>query len=152
MPGPAADDPALAWAFERGRALVRVWGPQVGAGLRVEGSAASTSLGETATLLVRVGGVLPLRAPVRICWTVDTREGAGFAYETLRGHPEDGRESFVVTRGLGVDGFEGVWFTVTAYSKPATWYARLGGPVTRMLQHRFANKYLLAVAKAAQAR
>ena len=61
-------------------------------------------------------------------------------------HPETGRESFVVTRSPGPEGFEEVWFTVTAYSRAASWYARLGGPVTRIIQKRYANKYLLAVA------
>lgn len=152
IPGAAPDDAGLARSFERARALLRIWGPQVGAGMRVTGSTASTALGETATLRIRVGGVLPLTAPVRICWTADSPEQAGFAYETLPGHPEDGRESFVVTRGVGAAGFDEVWFTVSAYSRPASVLARLGGPVTRMVQLRYANKYLMAVAKASRAR
>jgi uncharacterized protein (UPF0548 family) len=150
--GDASRDAGVARAFERGRALLRSWGPQIGAGMRVEGSSASTEVGETATLRTRVCGVLPLRALTRIHWVADDRDRAGFGYETLPGHPEDGRESFVVTRGVGTEGFEEVWFTVTAYSKPAAWYARLGGPVTRMLQLRYANKYLVAIARAARAR
>ena len=152
VPGVGPDDAGLARSFERARALVRIWGPQAGARMRLLGSTASVAVGETATLRVRVGGILPVSAPVRICWTVDSPERAGFAYETLPGHPEDGRESFVVTRGVGAEGFEEAWFTVSAYSKPASVLARLGGPVTRMIQHRYANKYLLAIAKAARTR
>ena len=70
----------------------------------------------------------------------------GFAYETLPGHPENGKESFVVTRVRTPDGFDEVWFTVTAYSKPALWCSRLGGPVTRIIQNRHTNKYLRAMA------
>jgi uncharacterized protein (UPF0548 family) len=143
---PDSDDAAISRAFERARALLRVWGPQVGAGMRVEGSATSSLVGETAVLRTRIAGVLPMRAPVRVSWTVDDRDRAGFAYETLPGHPESGRESFVVTRSPSPEGFEEVWFTVTAYSRPAAWCSRLGGPVTRVIQKRYANKYLLAVA------
>lgn len=134
-------------AFERGRALLRVWGPQVGAGIRVEGGEVSPAVGNTAVLHARIGGVLRMHAPLRVCWTVDVPGRAGFAYETLPGHPEHGRESFVVTRVRDdASGVDDVWFTVEAYSRPAAWYARLGGPVSRMIQLRYANKYLLAMA------
>ena len=71
----------------------------------------------------------------------DGSDWAGYAYEALPGHPVLGRESFYVTRTDGL-----VEFTVTAFSKPAVWYSRLGGPVTRVVQNRYTNKYLLAMA------
>jgi uncharacterized protein (UPF0548 family) len=133
-------------SFERARALLQAWGPQVGAGMRVEGAPTPFSVGATAVITTRIGGVLPMRAPLRVCWVIDERDRAGFAYETLPGHPELGKESFVVTREVDGDGFVQVWFTVTAYSKAAAWYSRLGGPVTRIIQKRYANKYLRAMA------
>jgi uncharacterized protein (UPF0548 family) len=35
-----------------------------------------------------------------------------------------------------------VWFEVRAFSRPATWYARMGGPATRALQSRVAVLYI----------
>ena len=133
-------------SFERARALLRAWGPQVGAGMQVAGATTPFSIGAEAVVTARIGGVVPMRAPVRVCWVVDERDRAGFGYETLPGHPEVGKESFVVAREVDGDGFEQVWFTVTAYSKPARWYSRLGGPVTRIIQRRYTNKYLRAMA------
>ncbi|NUR59698.1 MAG: DUF1990 domain-containing protein [Catenulispora sp.] len=141
------DDPALDRAFERARAMLRAWGPQIGAGMRVEvaladGILPAPEVGLQGRLTARVAGVIPLRAPFRII-AADFEEAdrAGYAYETLPGHPELGRESFYVTRTAGL-----VEFTVTAFSKPAVWYSRLGGPVTRIIQNRYTNKYLLAMA------
>jgi uncharacterized protein (UPF0548 family) len=142
-----ANDPAVDRAFERARAMLRAWGPQIGAGMRVEvaspdGMLPAPEVGMEGRLTARVAGVVPLRAPFRIITAeFDEADWAGFAYEALPGHPELGRESFYVTRTDGL-----VEFTVTAFSKPAVWYSRLGGPVTRIVQNRYTNKYLLAMA------
>ncbi|HEY4568956.1 MAG TPA: DUF1990 family protein, partial [Kribbella sp.] len=40
---------------------------------------------------------------------------------------------------------DGVHFTVRAYSRPATWYARLGGPATRQAQLFAARRYAAAL-------
>lgn len=146
-------DPALRRTFERARALLRAWGPQVGAGMRVEEAGlppAVPEVGVTAVLRMRLAGVFPVTGPVRVVWTADEPERAGFAYDALPGHVEAGRESFVVTRETGPEGVAEVWFTVTAYSRPAVWYARLGGPVTRLVQARITTRYLRAMAVAAR--
>ncbi|NUR30760.1 MAG: DUF1990 domain-containing protein [Catenulispora sp.] len=141
------DDPAAERAFERARAMLRAWAPQVGAGMRVEvespdGLLPAPEVGLEGRLTARIAGVIPLRAPFRIVAAdFDSADGAGYAYETLPGHPERGREAFYVTRADGL-----VEFTVMAFSQPAVWYSRLGGPVTRMIQNRYTNKYLLAMA------
>lgn len=136
-----AQDAALDRAFERARAMLRAWGPQIGAGMRVEVDSAP-SVGLEGRLVSRVAGVIPLRAPFRvIAADFDSADHAGYAYETLPGHPERGREAFYVTRGEGL-----VEFTVMAFSQPAVWYSRLGGPVTRIVQNRYTNKYLSAMA------
>ena len=165
-------DAALDRAFERARAMLQAWGPQIGAGMRVEvDSAAATetaaadldtdsgtdtdsdaedafaplpapSVGLEGRLISRVAGLIPLYAPFRVITAeFDSADHAGYAYETLPGHPERGREAFYVTRGEGL-----VEFTVMAFSQPALWYSRLGGPVTRIVQNRYTNKYLLAMA------
>ncbi|MFJ4685569.1 DUF1990 domain-containing protein [Streptomyces sp. NPDC091377] len=77
-----------------------------------------------------------IRAPCRVVWTVDEPRRSGWAYGTLQGHPESGEESFVVDRtGDGT-----VWLTVTAFSRPAKWYAKAGGAATRGLQHAYARR------------
>ncbi|MFE4666625.1 DUF1990 domain-containing protein [Streptomyces sp. NPDC056716] len=77
-----------------------------------------------------------IKAPCRVVWTVDEPRRSGWAYGTLAGHPESGEESFLVERtGDGT-----VWFTVTAFSRAAKWYARAGGPATRGLQHAYARR------------
>jgi uncharacterized protein (UPF0548 family) len=158
-------DAALDRAFERARAMLQAWGPQVGAGMRLEFDTASDATSDTASdvasgagdgftplpvpavglegrLLSRVAGLVRLRAPFRvIAADFAGADHAGYAYETLPGHPERGREAFYVTRGEGL-----VEFTVMAFSQPAVWYSRLGGPVTRIIQNRYTNKYLLAMA------
>ena len=141
--------------------MLQAWGPQIGAGMRVEidtttdaatnaGSNAEDtfaplpvpSVGLEGRLVSRVAGVVPLHAPFRVITAdFDSADHAGYAYETLPGHPERGREAFYVTRGEGL-----VEFTVMAFSQPALWYSRLGGPVTRIVQNRYTNKYLLAMA------
>ncbi|MEY9930086.1 uncharacterized protein (UPF0548 family) [Catenulispora sp. GP43] len=146
-------DAALDRAFERARAMLQSWGPQLGAGMRLEFATApdaedgfaplpAPSVGLEGRLISRVAGVVPLRAPFRVVAAdFDSTDHAGYAYETLPGHPERGREAFYVTRGEGL-----VEFTVMAFSQPALWYSRLGGPVTRIIQNRYTNKYLLAMA------
>ena len=145
--------------------MLQAWGPQIGAGMRVEVDAATDvatdadadadnnaedafaplpapSVGLEGRLVSRVAGLVPLHAPFRvIAADFDSPDHAGYAYETLPGHPERGREAFYVTRGEGL-----VEFTVMAFSQPALWYSRLGGPVTRIVQNRYTNKYLLAMA------
>ncbi|ACU69587.1 conserved hypothetical protein [Catenulispora acidiphila DSM 44928] len=155
-------DASLDRAFERARAMLQSWGPQLGAGMRIEFAAASDadadadadadggqafalpspSVGLEGQLVSRVAGLIPLRAPFRVITAeFASTDHAGYAYETLPGHPERGREAFYVTRAEGL-----VEFTVMAFSQPVVWYARLGGPVTRIIQNRYTNKYLLAMA------
>ena len=83
---------------------------------------------------------LGLPVPCRVVWIVDEPDRIGFAYGTLQGHPESGEESFVVTRDP-----DGVYFTIRAYSRAATWYTRLAGPVTRMAQSYAARRYAAAL-------
>ncbi|MEU9102122.1 DUF1990 domain-containing protein [Streptomyces sp. NPDC048361] len=109
-----------------------------------------TAPGDTALVVLRVPRVPYPRLviPCHVVWTVRSAERIGFAYGTLPGHPECGEESFVV--GREADGL--VWFEVAAFSRPARWYARLGGPFTRLLQDLAIRRYLRAVAAAAAVR
>lgn len=87
-------------------------------------------------------------APCRVVYVVDGADRKGFAYGTLPGYPECGEESFIVS----IDEDGSVAFEVTVFSRPARWFARLGGPVTRLIQRRVTWRYLEAVSPAESSR
>ncbi|WP_382307099.1 DUF1990 family protein [Herbiconiux sp. UC225_62] len=96
--------------------------------------------GTTALLTIRAFG-LNVHAPIRVVYIVDEPGRRGFAYGTLPGHPESGEESFVVEH-LADDS---VWIVVRAFSRPSTWFYRLGLPVLRIMQARATRRYLRAL-------
>jgi uncharacterized protein (UPF0548 family) len=113
----AAAEAVLTWRMHRGiPARVTADAPRAAPGVRVT---------------VRIG---PLKAPCQVVWAVRGDDRAGFGYGTLAGHPEQGEESFVVERDAG----DRVWFTVTTFSRPATWYTRLGKPLIPAFQRVYA--------------
>ncbi|MCU1586599.1 MAG: hypothetical protein JWN31_92 [Frankiales bacterium] len=85
-------------------------------------------------------GPLRLRIPCRVVYVVDEPRRVGFAYGTLPGHPEVGEELFVIE--LRDDT---VVLTVTAFSRPGTWWSRLGRPVGRRVQRLVTRRYLAAL-------
>jgi uncharacterized protein (UPF0548 family) len=102
----------------------------------------SDSVGEGVVAVLRLGwGVLGVNAPVRVVYIVDEDCRKGFAYGTLPGHPESGEEAFVVE--LRDDGQ--VMFTISAFSRPASPLARIGGPISRGIQRWVTSRYLRAV-------
>ncbi|MER6977529.1 DUF1990 family protein [Streptomyces carpinensis] len=118
--------------FRRAAEAVLTWEMHRTAGLGVDASADRAVPGADVT--VTLAGMI--KAPCRIVWALEEPRRAGWAYGTLPGHPETGEESFVVDRtGDGT-----VWLTVTAFSRPAKWYTRAGGPATRGLQHAYARR------------
>jgi len=121
------------------RTVVLGWGMQFSAGATVYPLDAVPEVGQTVLVTTRIGPV-PITAPCRVVWTVDEADRAGFGYGTLPGHPERGEEAFVVTRDAAGD----VWCTILAFSRPATWYARLGGPAGRLVQRWITGRYLSA--------
>lgn len=80
--------------------------------------------------------------PCRVVEVIDEPDRRGFAYGTLPGHPETGEERFMAERdpATGV-----VTATITAFSKPATWVTKLGGPVARLVQRLMTKRYLGAM-------
>jgi uncharacterized protein (UPF0548 family) len=86
--------------------------------------------------------------PARIVYVVD-RAGPpaafGFAYGTLPGHAEGGEERFQVE----YDPQEGgVFYDILAFSRPRHPLARLGYPLTRRTQKRFARDSAAAMRRA----
>ncbi|MGW1998448.1 DUF1990 family protein [Embleya sp. NPDC001921] len=125
--------------FRRVAEGVLGWQVLRGAGLEVRGDAARVAMGVEVTSVLRLGPVR-IGAPCRVVGVIDERDRVGFAYGTLAGHPESGEEAFVIERDVE----DAVWFTIRAFSRPGTWWSRLGGPVTRAIQHRVTNRYVAA--------
>lgn len=123
--------------FEQAADTVMHWGMQRGAGLAVRASSDVAVV--DAVVLVRLG-FLP--APCRVVYVIDDADHRGFGYGTLRGHPESGEEAFSVRYDPVNDA---VYAQVRAFSRPATWWAKAGGPVTTLAQKLISRRYLRAV-------
>lgn len=119
-----------------GRALM-TWQVQARAGLQIWASSLQVETGSV--IIMRLGvRLVALSIPCRVVHVVDEPDRQGFSYGTLPGHPESGEESFLVQRvpnGLTT-------FTVSAFSRPASRLARLGGPFTTGAQRFMTGRYL----------
>ena len=113
------------------------WGMLRGAGLRVEATTEVAAVGSE--VIVHLG---PVRAPCRVVYVVDEPDRRGFAYGTLPGHAESGEELFFVRYDPATDE---VYAEVTAFSRHATWWSRLGSPVTSVAQRVITDRYLRAL-------
>jgi uncharacterized protein (UPF0548 family) len=113
------------------------WGMLRGAGLRVEATTEVVAVGSE--VIVHLG---PVRAPCRVVYIVDESDRRGFAYGTLPGHAESGEERFVVRYNPPTDE---VYADVLAFSRHATWWSRLGSPVTSVAQRVVTARYLRAL-------
>ncbi|MEU5758733.1 DUF1990 domain-containing protein [Nocardia sp. NPDC047648] len=124
--------------FERAGAEILAYRVQKGTGIF---RSADTPTAEPGTAItVRLGlGPLGITAPCRVVYILDEPDRRGFAYGTLPGHPASGEELFAVEYDPSDDGVYGL---IVAFSRPATWYTRLGGPVVRLIQRFAAGRYL----------
>ena len=122
-----------------GRALM-TWQVQTRSGLTVLASSLEVEL--DSVVIMRLGvGVVALRIPCRVVDLIDEPDRRGFSYGSLPGHPESGEESFLLARTpAGV-----ISFTVSAFSRPASRLAKLGGPLTAAGQRFMTNRYLHAL-------
>jgi uncharacterized protein (UPF0548 family) len=123
--------------FEDATAKVMRWGMLRGAGVRVEATSEVAAVGSE--VLVGLG---PVRAPCRVVYVIDEADRSGFAYGTLPGHPESGEELFAVRYDPTTDQ---VHAEVVAFSRHATWWSRLGSPVTALMQRVITSRYLTAL-------
>jgi uncharacterized protein (UPF0548 family) len=113
------------------------WGMLRGAGLKVEATTEVAAVGSE--VIVHLG---PVRAPCRVVYVIDEADRRGYAYGTLPGHAESGEELFLVRYDPATDE---VYADVTAFSRHATWWSRLGSPVTSVLQRVITDRYLRAL-------
>lgn len=127
--------------FSAAAAELFSWQAHLRAGLRVTASTATAEPG-TVVLLGIGFGPMRMRAPCRVIYTISEPQRKGFAYGTLRGHPESGEEAFTMSHRD--DGL--VVFTITAFSRPATTAARAAGPLGLLIQRHFTQAYLRALA------
>ena len=123
--------------FEDAAAKVMRWGMLRGAGVRVDATSEVAAVGSE--VLVGIG---PVRAPCRVVYVIDEPDRRGFAYGTLPGHPESGEELFAVRYDPATDE---VHAEVAAFSRHATWWSKLGSPVTALMQRVITSRYLTAL-------
>jgi uncharacterized protein (UPF0548 family) len=95
----------------------------------------------TSVVLLLPAGPFRVRAPARVVYVIDEPDRVGFAYGTLSGNPISGEESFVVERTATGE----VWLTLREFSRPSTWFWRLGSPALRFAQGRMVGRYLRAL-------
>jgi len=94
--------------------------------------------GEVVAVMGRAIGMWWLNA-ARIVYVVDESgpmSRFGFAYGTLPGDVERGEERFLIEWDRTDDS---VWYDILAFSQPNHWLIRLGYPLVRRAQKRFAR-------------
>ena len=67
----------------------------------------------------------------------------GFVYGTLPDHAERGQEQFTIEWRDD----DSVWYDILAYSRPNALLAKVGYPITRLLQKRFARDSMRAMVR-----
>jgi uncharacterized protein (UPF0548 family) len=120
----------LGWRVHRGAGLTVVAGPEPAV---------------DAVAVMRLGPPLlgPL-APCRVVYVVDEPRRRGFAYGTIAGHPFQGEEAFVVEWAED----DGVFFSIRAFSRPATALVRLAAPVISRIQDIVTDRFVRALRSA----
>ncbi|HEY2880940.1 MAG TPA: DUF1990 domain-containing protein [Pirellulales bacterium] len=105
--------------------------------------------GTNVAVQFHVGGLWWLSS-ARIVFTIDEPAPIrrfGFAYGTLPGHIECGEERF----SIELHDDESVWYDLRAFSRPRFWPMRLGYPIARRYQRRFARNSQVSMQTLAQA-
>ena len=123
-------------AFDAAARRLFSWQMHRGAGLRVT---ASGPPAEGRVVQLRLG---PFSGCCRVVYVVDEPHRRGFAYGTLRGHPERGEEFF----GVRFDPTTAtVYADIVAFSRPGRWWSRLAAAPAGWLQRRVTDRYLRAL-------
>ena len=103
--------------------------------VRVANPMAGMKVGQIVAVEVQALGLWSLNLSQIVSVTVDA-EAFGFIYRTTPHHAEEGEERFLLTFDPASNE---VNYELEAVSRPQHWLARLGYPVTRALQHKFAR-------------
>ena len=134
-------------AFQAARAALQRWQQLQLNWLEALPADTPIRAGEVVAVLGRVVGVWSLNA-CRIVYVVDDSglsSRFGFAYGTLPAHMERGEERFLVEWNQSDNA---VWYDVLAFSRPNHFLTRLGYPIVRRVQKRFARNSAAAMIKA----
>lgn len=126
--------------FDPARQALQQWIGHRAAGITIA-DPPPIAVGQTVTMAIPVGPI-SVTATARIVDVVDEPDRYGFTYATLPHHPEDGEESFIITR----TGDAEARYTVTAVWRTGTHASRVLPPLTRFLQQRAIGRYLSGVA------
>ena len=132
--------------FERAVDALRKWKHFCLGWVRIVPPDTPVEVGATVAVLAKLFALWSLNA-CRIVYVIDEDAPVkrfGFAYGTLRDHAERGEERFTI-EWQGND--DSVWYDILAFSQPNL-PARLGYPLTRRLQKKFARDSLAAMIKA----
>ena len=134
--------------FERARAALLEWRHFEIPWLELHGATSPVHSGQVVATLVSLAGVWFLN-PCRVVYTELSQvpsTPAAFAYGTLRGHAESGEERFAISFEPVT---EEVRYEITVFSRPAIVLSKIGYPLVRRLQRRFALSSAEALARAA---
>jgi uncharacterized protein (UPF0548 family) len=133
--------------FQHAVAALRRWAMFDVGWVEIRPQQAPIAEGTTVAILGRALGVWSLFACriVRVIEEHGLVEAFGFAYGTLPGHMLSGEERFLVQWDHREDS---VWYDLRALSRPTRLGWRLGYPLVRSVQRRFAPESLQAMARA----
>jgi uncharacterized protein (UPF0548 family) len=126
--------------FHRAADRLMSWQMHRAADLTVE--ATTPRVEQDSRVRLRLGRhLLRISFGCQVVYVVEEERRRGFAYGTLQGHPEQGEERFCVEWRED----DTVVFTITAFSRPGTWWSRAVAPISHRLQQRYTRRYLHAL-------
>lgn len=115
--------------FRRAAERLMSWQVHRAAGLTLE--ATTPRVEQDSRVRLRLGRrLLRTSFGCQVIYVVEEKHRRGFAYGTLQGHPEQDEERFC----LDWQEDDAVVFTITAFSRPGTWWSRALTPISRRLQ------------------
>lgn len=120
--------------WQAAKAALSNWQMFPKAWTRIYPSNAPQTVGQTVVVIIKLGPIYWLNG-AKVVYRLDEDRQFGFAYGTLTNHAEEGEELFLVSR----DEEGQVFFELKAFSLPHHPLAKLGKPVVRRLQKRFAR-------------
>lgn len=133
--------------YERACRALRTWQMFSMGWVRLHHHEVPIAIGSVVAVEVRLFGLYWLNA-ARIVYTISqtgSRASFGFAYGTLEDHAESGEERFLVEYDTRT---REVWYDLLSFSRPNKPLVRMGAPLARSLQRRFAAASLQAMVRA----
>lgn len=132
--------------YERAIGALRNWKQFDLGWVRIVPSTTPIEVGAVVAILTHHFGFWSLNA-CRVVYLIN-EDGPvkkfGFAYGTLSSHVERGEERFTIEWH---DTDDTVWYDILAFSRPNQILVRLGFPLARRLQKRFAKESLAVMAR-----